>query len=190
MNNEEFANRKTEAEKLWEARWGHHKKGKTDFVLSEAVNDLVEAKNDYAYGQYRSAILMCRTGVEYAVYLAVSRRPMPEFPVGDKRYDIEMIDGQLSSSRWEYLLGQMIIHGLADRRLINKINYVRGRGNEIAHHGQILDKGLAAFSSRKRRKIQYGDHREALKVLGDAIDVVRGLMRRINSKFIERQSTK
>mgnify|MGYP000120728132 CR=1 FL=1 len=148
-------------------------------ILNEAINVFREALNCYQNGAYLATCLLCRTVIESAVYLALTRNIE-----GKKRIEVNL---NYINAKWGRIEKEARRKGLLGSKEITIINKIRELGNIGAHYAQKVDEILIKnISERENRKgvIKiWPDREDALKKLKNTVLILQIIIRKVHKKL-------
>jgi hypothetical protein len=147
-------------------------------ILGSALDLFREGLSCFQNGAYMGSNLVCRSVIETAIYLAISRaspRPPPSF--------INVDYTQIRAKWGEIRRRAEDLKILTDNDLSN-LTKIRERGNFVAHYGQQLDQRLRSPVESKRGQHKlWSDMEEAKDTLRKTAAVLGKIIARILSRY-------
>lgn len=150
---------------------------------------LREAFSCYQNGAYMATAIMCRAVTEAVVYFSLARRTNrpKEFSGGAIKIDFDWID-----TKWSKILNDAKNLGIANDKLIGKIEYIRNYGNATVHYGQYEDKAWLKLQHGKVAEAPHGwlGKEKALELLDKTISIFNEVIKSQANTIAQKKKNK
>lgn len=138
------------------------------------VSDLLrEASAAYQNGAFFATVAMCRSALEAAVYLSITRaKNLPKtFSGGEIDIDYNYVN-----KNWGQLVKTALNSNLIDKKLENRIERLRKKGNKAMHFAAISDKELSKGNIK-----QWLEEPEAFQAIKTAWEIFTKLLQNLEA---------